>query len=73
MPDSTRIQRYLGVLADQMASNKEYSEFENFVHEKSKAFEGVERSIQQTLEKIRANTLWREKNYEQIGRLLSEF
>lgn len=73
LPDTTRIERYLGVLTDQMASEKEYNEFENFVQEKSKIFAGVERGIQQSLEKIRANSLWREKNYEQIGRLLTEF
>lgn len=73
LPDTTRIERYLTVLADQMASDKEYSEFKNFVQEKSKIFEGVERGVQQTLEKIRSNRMWRANNYEQIGRLLSEY
>lgn len=73
LPDQTRIERYLGVLADQMVSNKEYNEFENFIQTKSKLFAGVERAVQQSLEKIRANSMWQEKNYKQIGRLLTEF
>lgn len=73
LPDQTRIERYLGVLADQMVSEKEYNEFENFLQTKSKLFTGVERAIQQSLEKIRANSMWQEKNYKQIGRLLTEY
>lgn len=73
LPDTTRIERYLGVLADQMVSKKEYSEFEDFVQTKSKVFAGVERGVQQSLEKIRTHNMWQEKNYEQIGRLLTEY
>lgn len=73
LPDPSRIERYLHVLADQMVSKKEYNEFESFVQTKSKLFETAERGIQQSLEKIRANSQWQEKNYEQIGRLLTEY
>lgn len=56
-----------------MVSKKEYNEFESFLQTKSKLFESAERGIQQSLEKIRANSQWQEKNYEQIGRLLNEY
>lgn len=74
LPDSgSKIERYLSVLADQMTSDKDYEEIDSFVKSKSKAFEGAERGVKQSLEKIHVNSMWHEKNYDQIGRLLNEY
>lgn len=72
-PETSRLARYLTPLADQMVHNTDYDELNNFFQNKSKIFSHVERSVKQSLETIRINSQWQQKNYKEIGRLLQEY
>lgn len=55
-----------------MVSDSEYNEFENFIQNRSKIFNQVERGVKQSLETINIQRRWQDKNYNKIGRLLTE-
>lgn len=72
LPEPVRIERYISVLASQMFSDNEYNEFESFIQNRSSIFDQVERGVQQSLETINIQRRWQVKNYNEIGRLLTE-
>lgn len=73
LPDVVKLERYLSVLAHQMSSDRDYTEFDSFIQNRSTIFDQVDRGVRQSLETIRINSRWREQNYNQIGRLLTEY
>lgn len=60
-------------LAHQMVFKREYDEFESFFRNRTEIFSKIPRNVEQSLEIIRTNTKWQERNYESIGRLLTDF
>lgn len=60
-------------LANQMVYKREYEEFEQFFHNRSEIFDKIPRNVQQSLEIIRSNNKWQERNYDTIGRILNDF
>lgn len=56
-----------------MVHRNEYEEFANFFQNKTSIFNTIQQTVQQSLETIHINTEWQERNYENIGRLLTEY
>lgn len=73
LPDTSKLARYIDPLADQMVYGKEYDEFEHFFQNRSEIFSKISRNVEQSLEVIRNNNKWQERNYASIGRLLTEY
>lgn len=72
-PDTTKLGRYIDSITDQMVHRNEYDEFSNFFQGKPSIFNTIQQTVQQSLETIHINTEWQERNYENIGRLLTEY
>lgn len=72
-PDTSRLARYIKPLADQMVSLREREELQQFVANRTKIFEKSTQSIKQSLETIEINSQWQTKNYNSIGRYLTQY
>lgn len=72
-PETSKLDRFISPLTDQMVFKKEYDEFDNFFKNNTKIFSKLQRDVDQSLETIRNNNKWQELNYKDITRLLSEY
>lgn len=72
-PDTSKLGRYIDSITDQMVHKNEYDEFAHFFENRTGIFNSIQQTVQQSLETIHINNEWQQRNYENIGRLLTEY
>lgn len=56
-----------------MSTAKEYDHLISFVETRANYFEKATNSVKQSLETVNINKQWQARNYESIGRILTDF